>query len=142
VLWAGLTYSGHPLACAAGIANLDVFEEERLVERARRMGEVLGPKLRKMAERHPKVGDVRGLGLFWGLELVKDRASKEPLEPFAKRAAGPSPMKSLVAAARKRGANIMGRYNVFLAAPPLVVSEEEIEAGVQAIDGALTDIGA
>ncbi len=142
VLWAGLTYSGHPLACAAGIANLDVFEEERLVERARRMGEVLGPKLRKMAERHPKVGDVRGLGLFWGLELVKDRASKEPLEPFAKRGAGPSPMKSLVAAARKRGANIMGRYNVFLAAPPLVVSEEEIEAGVQAIDGALTDIGA
>jgi len=142
VLWAGLTYSGHPLACAAGIANLEVFEEEHLVERARRMGEVLGPKLRRLADRHPKVGDVRGLGLFWGIELVKDRTTKEPLEPFSRRGPGSSPMKSLVAAARARGAYIMGRYNVFLAAPPLVVSEEEIDAGVRAIDGALTDIDA
>lgn len=142
VLWAGLTYSGHPLACAAGLANLEVFEEERLVERARRMGDLLGAKLRKMAERHPKVGDVRGLGLFWGIELVKDRTTKEPLEPFQGRGAGPSPMKSLVGAARKRGVYIMGRYNVFLAAPPLVVTEDEIETGVQAIDGALTEIGA
>jgi taurine--2-oxoglutarate transaminase len=142
VLWAGLTYSGHPLACAAGLANLEVFEEERLVERARRMGDLLGPKLRRLADRHPKVGDVRGLGLFWGIELVKDRTTREPLEPFTRRGAGESPMKSLVAAARKRGAYIMGRYNVFLAAPPLVVSEAEIDAGVAAIDGALTDIGA
>jgi len=142
VLWAGLTYSGHPLACAAGLANLEVFDEERLVERARRMGEVLGKGLRRIAERHPQVGDVRGKGLFWGIELVKDRASKEPLEPFTRRGPGASKMKALVAAAQARGAYIMGRYNVFLAAPPLVVSEQEIEAGLAAIDGALTDIGA
>jgi taurine--2-oxoglutarate transaminase len=142
VLWAGLTYSGHPLACAAGLANLEVFEEERLVERARRMGEVLGAGLRRIAERHPQVGDVRGKGLFWGVELVKDRATKEPLEPFTRRGAGPNKMKELVGAAQRRGAYIMGRYNVFLAAPPLVVTEAEIQEGLQAIDGALTDIGA
>ncbi len=138
VLWAGLTYSGHPLACAAGCANLEVFEEEGLIDRARRLEELLGNRLRRLADRHPIVGDVRGKGLFWGVELVKDRATKEPLAPFSR--SGPSPMKAFLEGALARGTYLIGRYNVFVAAPPLVVSEAQIEEGVRAIDGALADV--
>ncbi len=140
VLWAGLTYSGHPLACAAGCANLEVLQEQGLVERVRRLEDAVGSRLRRLADRHPMIGDVRGKGLFWGVELVKDRTSKEPLSPFSR--SGPDPTRQFVAAARARGTYLMGRYNVFLVAPPLVVTEEEIEEGVRAIDGALDDIGA
>jgi len=138
VLWAGLTYSGHPLACAAGCANLEVFEEEGLIDRARRLEAVLGDGLRRLAARHRIVGDVRGKGLFWGVELVKDRATKEPLAPFSR--SGPSPMKAFLAGALARGTYLIGRYNIFVAAPPLVVTEAQIEEGVRAIDGALADV--
>ncbi len=140
VLWAGLTYSGHPLACAAGYANLEVFEEEGLIDRARRLETVLGDGLRRLASRHRIVGDVRGKGLFWGVELVKDRATKEPLAPFSR--SGPSPMKAFLAGALARGTYLIGRYNIFVAAPPLVVTEAQIEEGVRAIDGALADVAA
>jgi taurine--2-oxoglutarate transaminase len=138
VLWAGLTYSGHALACAAGCANVDVMEEEGLIDRARRMGEVLGARLRGLADRHAAVGDVRGKGLFWGVELVKDRATREPAAPFGR--SGPSAMKEFVQRAFGRGANLIGRYNVFVVAPPLVISEQQIEEGVRAIDGALGEV--
>jgi taurine--2-oxoglutarate transaminase len=138
VLWAGLTYSGHALACAAGCANLAVIEDEGLVDRARRMGQVLGDRLRRLADRHPVVGDVRGKGLFWGVELVKDRATREPVAPFSR--SGPSPMKGLLKRAFDLGANLIGRYNIFVVAPPLVISEAQIEEGVRAIDGALAGI--
>jgi taurine--2-oxoglutarate transaminase len=138
VLWAGLTYSGHALACAAGCANLEVIEDEGLVDRARRMGQVLGDRLRRLADRHPVVGDVRGTGLFWGVELVKDRATREPLAPFSR--SGPSPMTGVLKRAFALGANLIGRYNIFVVAPPLVISEAQIEEGVRAIDGALAGI--
>src|SRR3981081_3200398 len=80
VLWAGLTYAGHPLACAAGVATIEAYREERLIERGARSGEVLMRELRTVAERHPSVGDVRGKGLFIGIELVKDRQTKEAQE--------------------------------------------------------------
>ncbi len=138
VLWAGLTYSGHPLACAAGCANVDVLEAEGLVARAQQMGEVLGNKLRSLAERHPIVGDVRGKGLFWGVELVKDRVAKDPWVSFG--ATGPGPMKALLARLLDRGTYLVGRFNVLVVSPPLVVSEDQIEEGVRAIDGALADV--
>src|SRR6266550_4417404 len=138
VLWAGLTYSGHPLACAAGCANLAVFEEEGLVDRAQRLGEALGNRLRRLADRHAVIGDVRGKGLYWGVELVKDRVTKEPWAPFGRT--GPSPMKALLAKMLERGTYLIGQSNVLVAAPPLVVSEEEIEEGVRAIDEALAEI--
>src|SRR5213593_3807637 len=78
----GLTYSGHPLACAAAVASIEAFREEGIVENAAAMGEVLADQLPKLAERHTSIGDVRGLGLFWGLELVRDRATREMLVPF------------------------------------------------------------
>ena len=138
VLWTGLTYSGHPLACAAGCANLDVLEEEGLVERARRMGEVLGNRLRALADRHPIVGDVRGKGLFWGVELVKDRATREPWVSFG--GTGSGPMKALLARLLARGTYLVGRFNVLVASPPLVVTENQIDEGVGAIDDALADV--
>src|SRR5438874_284624 len=78
----GLTYSGHPLACAAGVASIEAFREEGIVENAAAMGEVLAEELPRLAERHPSIGDVRGRGLFWGVELVRNRESREPLLPY------------------------------------------------------------
>jgi taurine--2-oxoglutarate transaminase len=100
----GLTYSGHPLACASAVASIGIYKEEGIVEHARMLGtDVIGPGLRALAAKHPSVGDVRGLGVFWALELVRDRATREPLVPF--NASGPSakPMAELAAACKARG---------------------------------------
>src|SRR5581483_4846208 len=78
----GLTYSGHPLACASAVASIEAFHEEGIVENAAAMGELFRGELGRLAEKHPSIGDVRGLGCFWGLELVKDRKTREPLVPF------------------------------------------------------------
>ncbi|MBM4420976.1 MAG: aminotransferase class III-fold pyridoxal phosphate-dependent enzyme [Chloroflexi bacterium] len=135
VLWAGSTYSGHPLACAAGIATLEAYKEDGLVEKSARLGALLLEKLRGLAAKHPSVGDVRGRGLFCGIELVKDRGTKEPLERWH----GPS--SALANALKnelfKRDVYCFTRWNMVFAAPPLSVSEEELEIGVRAIDEAL-----
>src|ERR671926_96299 len=78
----GLTYSGHPLACATAVASIEAFQEEGIVENAAAMGDVFRTELARLQDRHPSIGDVRGLGCFWGIELVKDRATREPLVPF------------------------------------------------------------
>ena len=78
----GLTYSGHPLACASGVASIEAFREEGIVEHAAELGPVFREKLEGLAAKHPSIGEVRGLGCFWGLELVRDRATREPLVPF------------------------------------------------------------
>src|SRR4051794_14504928 len=78
----GLTYSGHPLACAVGVASIEAFQEEGIVENSAAMGEVFRTELARLQEKHPSIGDVRGLGCFWGLELVKNSETREPLVPF------------------------------------------------------------
>ena len=78
----GLTYSGHPLACASAVASIEAFQEEGIVENAAAMGDVFRVELARLAEKHPSIGEVRGLGCFWGLELVKNRETREPLVPF------------------------------------------------------------
>src|SRR5215468_7848363 len=78
----GLTYSGHPLACASGVASIEAFKEEGIVEHADEIGAAFEEALGRLAENHPSIGDVRGLGCFWGLELVKNRGTREPLVPF------------------------------------------------------------
>src|SRR5262249_5889284 len=91
----GLTYSGHPLAAASVVASIDAMKEEGIVENAARIGEtVLGPGLRELADRHPVVGEVRGLGVFWALDLVSDRATREMLAPYG----GSSPAMNTLAA--------------------------------------------
>jgi taurine--2-oxoglutarate transaminase len=132
----GLTYSGHPLACAAAVATINAMRDEQMVENADRVGrEVLGPGLRELAERHPAVGDVRGLGVFWAVELVKDRATKEPLAPYG----GTSPaMNELVAACKQRGLLPFTNYNRLHVVPPCNVSEAEAKDGLAILDEALT----
>ncbi len=134
----GLTYSGHPLACASAAASIEIFEEEGIVERARRMGdEVAGPALRELADRHPAIGDVRGLGLFWAIELVKDRTTREQLVPF--NAAGPdaAPVAEVVAACKKQGLLVFAHFNRIHVVPPLTISEEDLRHGIAILDDAL-----
>jgi taurine---2-oxoglutarate transaminase len=131
----GLTYSGHPLACAAAVATIEAMREDRIVDNARRIGDdVLGPGLRELAARHRCVGEVRGLGVFWALDLVKDRATKEPLAPYG----GSSPaMGALTAACKERGLLPFTNYHRLHVVPPCTVSEAEAKEGMAILDEAL-----
>jgi taurine---2-oxoglutarate transaminase len=135
----GLTYSGHPLACASAVASIQIFKDEGIVENARKMGEVvIGPLLQELAAKHPSVGEVRGLGVFWALELVRDRTTREPLVPF--NASGPTaaPMGALVAACKERGLWPFTHFNRVHVVPPCTVSEDEVREGIAILDEALT----
>ncbi len=97
----GLTYSGHPLACAAAVATINVMAQEGVVANAAVVGaQVIEPGLRELAERHPSVGEVRGVGMFWALELVKNRESREPLVPYNAAGEANAPMAAFAAAAK------------------------------------------
>ena len=134
----GLTYSGHPLACAAAVASMTIFEDEDIVDHARRMGQdVVAPALAGLAERHPSVGDVRGLGMFWALELVRDRATREPLVPFNATGADAAPMNEFAAACKSRGLFPFTHFNRTHVVPPCTVSEAELLEGVAILDEAL-----
>ncbi|GAA3203908.1 aspartate aminotransferase family protein [Dactylosporangium siamense] len=134
----GLTYSGHPLACAAAIATIEVMRDERIPERVRDLGErVVGPRLEKLRDRHPSVGEVRGLGLFWAIELVRDRETREMLVPYNASGAAAKPMADVIAACKARGVWPFTHFNRVHVVPPLVVTEEELLQGIDAIDDAL-----
>lgn len=134
----GLTYSGHPLACAVGVESVRTFEDERILERVRTLGaDVIGPRLREIAARHPSVGDVRGLGFFWAVELVRDRETREPLVPFNASGPAAAPMGAVVAAVKERGVWPFVHFNRLHVAPPLVTSADDLEHGLAAIDAAL-----
>lgn len=136
----GLTYSGHPLACASAVASIEVFEESGILPRVRRLGvDVVGPRLRAMPDRHQMIGDVRGLGLMWALELVRDRETREPLIPFNATGADAAPMARLVEACRKRGVWPFVHMNRLHIVPPLTIEEEDLGFGLDAIDDALSE---
>jgi len=134
----GLTYSGHPLACASAVASIEAFREEGIVENSAAMGEVFGAELQRLAERHPSIGEVRGLGCFWALELVRSRETRESLVPFNASGAAFAPMARVVKAALDRGLYLMVHWNVIMICPPLVITREEIEEGVAILDDALS----
>ena len=134
----GLTSSGNPLACAAGVATIETIREERLVEHAAELGAVLGAELAELAERHPSVGDVRGLGLFWGLELVRDRDSREPLVPFGASGEAAAPVARVAQAAMERGLFLFTHWNVVMVAPPLTIGRDELAEGLAILDQALS----
>lgn len=134
----GLTYSGHPLACAAGVATFEVFERDGVLERVRDLGErVVEPRLRDMAARHPSVGDVRGRGLFWAIELVKDRETREPLVPFNASGSDAAPIAAVAAACKRDGVWPFTHHNRVHVAPPLIIGEDELVRGLDVIDRAL-----
>jgi len=134
----GLTYSGHPLACAAAVATIDVMKEEKIVEQAKQIGEeVLGPGLRELATKHKVIGEVRGLGVFWALDLVTDRNSRAPLAPYG----GTSPaMSTLVAECKKRGLMPFTNFNRLHVVPPCNITADEARKGIQILDAAFATI--
>jgi taurine---2-oxoglutarate transaminase len=137
----GLTYSGHPLACASAIATINAMNDEGIVENAARIGaDVLGPGLRAIAERHPVVGEARGLGVFWALDLVKDPATREPLVPYNAAGADNQPMADLAAACRERGLWPFTNMNRLHVLPPCTVTETEAKEGLEALDAALDSV--
>jgi taurine--2-oxoglutarate transaminase len=131
----GLTYSGHPLACAAAVASITAMREEDMVEHAAWLGEnVFGPGLREIAERHPSVGDVRGTGCFWAVELVKDRETREPMAAYG--SSSPE-MNELVAALKAGGLLPFANFNRVHVVPPLNISEADARTGLKILDAAL-----
>ena len=134
----GLTYSGHPLATAAAVATIDAMTDEKMVEHAARIGqEVIKPLLEELMTKHKVIGEVRGVGVFWALELVKDRATHEPLAPYG----GSSPaMGELMAACKKAGMIPFMNFNRIHVCPPCNVSEAEVREGIAILDAALASI--
>ena len=134
----GLTYSGHPLATAAAVATIDAMSEEKMVENAASIGEkVIKPLLQELMAKHKVIGEVRGRGVFWALDLVKDRATREPLAPYG----GTSPaMGELVAACKKLGLMPFTNFNRMHICPPCNVSEAELREGFAILDQAFASI--
>ncbi|MEV5606757.1 aspartate aminotransferase family protein [Streptomyces sp. NPDC052225] len=134
----GLTYSGHPLACAAAVATINVMEEEGIVEQAAKTGaEIIEPALRELAERHPSVGEVRGVGMFWALDLVRDKETREPLVPYNAAGEANAPMAAFGAAAKANGLWPFINMNRTHVVPPLNITESEAKEGLAALDAAL-----
>jgi len=132
VLATGLTYCGHPLACAAGVAAIDAYRDEGLIERSRHLGAELERSLRGLAERHRAIGDVRGgHGLFAVLELVADRDTREPLAAWPQT---PPALAELLRAALDEGVSFGARGNLILVAPPLVIDEQELADALALLD--------
>ena len=137
-LGAGLTYAAHPLACAAGCAVMEVYIEENLAERAARLGEHMLGRLREIAGRHPSVGEVRGLGMLAGIELVRNGETREPLSPQRTEDPVTPAMGALRRALNERHVSTLSRWNLVVLAPPLTIGEDELDQGLEAIDAALT----
>jgi taurine--2-oxoglutarate transaminase len=139
----GLTYSGHPLACGSAVASIGIFREERILENVREVGDgTVGPALRALAEKHPSIGEVRGVGMFWALELVKDRATREPLVPFNASGAAAAPMNEFAAACKARGLWPMTQFNRVHVVPPCVITADEALEGIAILDEALATVDA
>jgi taurine--2-oxoglutarate transaminase len=136
---AGHTYSGHPLAMATGVAALQAYRDGDLYARA---ANVIEPRLRagleRIRDKHEIVGEVRGTGAFFAVEFVADRTTREPLVPWQGKSLGVMP--TLFAALKKRGAYAFGRYNVLHIAPPLIITEDQIDEAVATIDIAVAEL--
>lgn len=134
----GLTYSGHPLATAAAVATIDVMAQEKMVENAAEIGEtIIKPLLQELMSKHMVIGEVRGKGVFWALDLVTDRATRAPLAPYG--ASSPA-MNELVAACKKLGLFPFNNFNRIHICPPCNVNEAEIREGIAILDQALSTI--
>jgi taurine--2-oxoglutarate transaminase len=138
MLYTGLTYCGHPLSCAAGVAALESYADDKLIERSRVLGRSMYGALRELAARHPAIGDVRGGdGLFAVVELVSDRATRTPLAPWPL----PHPaLNALLAQALAEGVSFATRGNLLILAPPLVIAEHELNDAIALLDRLLVGL--
>jgi len=134
----GHTYEAHPLTLAPAVAAIREYQRLNLVERASRMGEYLGSRLKDLMSRHPSIGMVRGLGLFWAVELVKSRRTKQPFNTKRDKISGkPMLVDAIGAEMLRRGVAVQGWLSHFVIAPPLIISQEEIDEGICALDESL-----
>jgi taurine--2-oxoglutarate transaminase len=134
VFYGGLTYNSHPISMAAAIATINVMKDDRIVENAKKMGTVLRQHLTDLGEQHPSVGEVRSIGLFSALELVKDRKTREPMAPYN----GTSPeMNNVRQYLLANGIYTFVHWNVILVNPPLIINEDQLAEGFKVIDEAL-----
>jgi taurine--2-oxoglutarate transaminase len=134
MLWGGLTYSGHPVSCAAAVANLRIYEEDNIFSNVEAQGRYLASRLTAMKQKYACVGDVRCKGLFSVLELVKDKTTREPLAPFN----GSSPeMAKLAAQLKSKHLYAFSRFNMLWVCPPLIINEAELSDGLNIVEEAL-----
>ena len=134
----GLTYSGHPLACASAVASIGIFQDEGIIEHARHLGDdIISGELDKIAARHPSVGEVRGLGVFWAIELVRNQDTREPLVPFNATGADAAPMGAVAAACKAAGLWPFTHFNRLHVVPPITISDDDVMTGLAIIDEAL-----
>ncbi|HEX2665769.1 MAG TPA: aminotransferase class III-fold pyridoxal phosphate-dependent enzyme [Candidatus Acidoferrum sp.] len=134
VFYGGLTYNSHPMGCAAALATIRVYEEDGLIENARKMGQVLKQLLSELASRHPSVGAVRSIGLFGLAELLRNRMTREPMAPFN---GSSEEMAALGRFFLEQGLYTFVRWNTFFTNPPLCISEKELREGFAIIDRGL-----
>lgn len=137
MLSCGLTYSAHPLACAAGVACLNFYKESNILENVNKVGKVLGEILEELKAKHPCVGDVRYIGLFSSIELVKDKETREPLVPYGKDPEGV--MGKIISALKTKGFVTYSHENMIFVSPPLIITEEQIREEMAKVDEVLTD---
>ena len=129
MLWAGLTYSGHPLACAAALATIQVYEDDKLFDNAVKVGAHLANRLHEIKDRHPSIGDVRHIGLFSALEIVKNRDTKEPIDPLT----------DVQTVLRANGVFTFNFHNILFVVPPLCITERQLDEGLTIYEKALTE---
>jgi taurine--2-oxoglutarate transaminase len=135
LLSCGLTYSGHPLGCAAGIATLNYYRDHKVLDNVNARGAELWSALQSLKEKHRSVGDVRGIGLFGAIELVKDRETREAIVPYGKDPQGI--MKTINGELARHGFMTYTHENMILVAPPLIITKEELAREMPALDEAL-----
>jgi taurine--2-oxoglutarate transaminase len=134
-----LTYSGHPLACATAVATIEAMKSEKMVENAASIGEkILGPGLRELSKRHNVIGDIRGVGVFWGIDMVSDQITREPLAPYG--ATSPK-MNEIVATCKKNGLMPFNNFNRIHLVPPCNISESDAKSGLEIFSKSLTEVG-
>ncbi len=129
VLYAGLTYNGHALACAAAVATIAVYEEENIFENVKKVGKHLGGRLEDLKKKHPSIGDVRYIGMFTAMEFVKNRVTKEPLDPAA--------LKNFLV---QNGVYVFTFKNIMFVVPPLTITREQLDEGLVLIDEGLAEL--
>ena len=136
-LWCGLTYSAHPLSCAAGVATVKVYEEDDLIENAAVVGKHLGERLEELKTKHSSVGDVRYIGLFSVIEVVKDKVTKTPIATRNATATEMATMNAVGKYLREHGLFTFIKANMIFVVPPLCITESQIDEGLAIIDQAL-----
>jgi len=137
MFWCGLTYSAHPLSCAAGLAVTQVYEEDGLIENAALLGKHLGSRLEELKSKHKSVGDVRYIGLFSVIEVVKDRSTKEPVATRNAKGTELAKMKEVGAFLKENGLFTFIKANLIFVIPPLCITEEQLDEGLEIMDQAL-----